>query len=116
MDVKVEKSELFSLRIIELYSYLKANNDYIIANQILRSGTSIGANIAESIYSESQVDMAHKLFISLKEASETRYWLRILFRSHKISEEYFKSLLCDCEELIKILTSIINKIKFRLQS
>lgn len=111
MDAKVEKSELFALRIIMLFSYLKENGEYIMSKQILRSGTSIGANIAESVYAESDMDMVHKLSIALKEASETRYWLRVLFRGNLMTEKLYTSLLSDCEELIKILTSIIKKIK-----
>lgn len=111
MDAKVEKSELFALRIIKLYSFLKENGEYVMRKQILRSGTSIGANIAESIYAESEMDMVHKLSMSLKEASETRYWLRILFRGGFLPENLYLSLLSDCEGLMKILTAIINRLK-----
>lgn len=109
MDVKKEKSEEFALRIVKLYPYLRDKHEFVMSKQILR--TSIGANIAESLYSESKDDMIHKLAISLKEASETRYWLRLLHKSDYIEDRLFHSLLGDCEELIKILTSIINKLK-----
>lgn len=111
MDAKKEKSEAFALRIVRLYSYLRDKSEFVMSNQILRAGTSIGANIAESLYAESKDDMIHKLAISLKEASETRYWLKLLHKSEYIEDRLFHSLLDDCEELIKILTSIINKLK-----
>lgn len=111
MDVKQAKSEAFALRIVKLYPYLRDKHEFVMSKQILRAGTSIGANIAESIYAESKDDMIHKLAISLKEASETRYWLRLLRKGEYIEDRLFHSLFDDCEELIKILTSIINKLK-----
>lgn len=111
MDIKSQKSEDFALRIIKLYSFLKEKGEYVMSKQILRSGTSIGANIAESIYAESTDDLIHKLHISIKEASETAYWLRLLHRSQYIEGNLYESLQKDCQELIKILTAIINKLK-----
>lgn len=111
MDIKSQKAEEFALRIIKLHSYLKEKGEYVMSKQILRSGTSIGANIAESIYAESSDDLIHKLHISIKEASETSYWLRLLHRSEYVEEKLYESLQNDCQELIKILTAIINKLK-----
>lgn len=111
MDLKVEKSEDFALKVLDLYDFLTEKKEYVIANQIVRSGTSIGANIAESIFAESKEDYAHKLAIALKEASETRYWLRLLYKSQKIDKEYYDSLLKDCVVLIRILVSIKVKLK-----
>lgn len=111
MDAKVEKSEAFALRIVKLFTFLKEKGEFVMSKQILRSGTSIGANIAESIFAESREDMIHKLSISLKEASETKYWLNLLYKSEYIDKKLFDSLSNDCTELIKILTSIINAIK-----
>lgn len=111
MDIKQDKAEAFALRIIDLYIYLKRKGETVLSKQLLRSGTSIGANIAESSYSESTGDMIHKLHISLKEASETKYWLKLLFKSNFIEEMPYRSMLAECEELIKILTSIINTLK-----
>lgn len=111
MDAKVVKSEEFALRIIKLYSYLKDKNEFVMSKQILRSGTSIGANIAESLYAESPMDMVHKLSIAIKECSETRYWLNLLNKADFIDKNLHLSLLKDCEELMKILTAIINKLK-----
>lgn len=79
----------------------------ILSKQILRSGTSIGANISESVFAESNMDFIHKLSISRKEANETKYWLLLLQKGEYISEIEFNSMLQDCVELIKILTSII---------
>ncbi len=115
-DVKWQKSEAFSLRIIELYKFLIAEKkEYVISNQILRSGTSIGANIVESEYSESKSDFIHKLTISQKEAGETLYWLRLLGKSGFISKVLYESLYSDCEELLKILTAIIRNHKNSLK-
>lgn len=111
MDAKIEKSEAFALRIIKLYSYLKEQGEFVMSKQILRCGTSIGAKIAESIFAESQDDMIHKLSISLKEASETKYWLNLLYKSEYLDKRLFDSLLDDRIQLIKILTSIIKKLK-----
>lgn len=110
-DIKQDKAEAFALRIIKLNAYLRGKRETVISKQILRSGTSIGANIAESLYAESVDDLIHKLAISLKEASETRYWLRLLLRSTYIDDKLFASLNRDCEELIKILTAISKKLK-----
>ncbi len=79
-----------------------------MAKQILRSGTSIGANIRESVYGESKADFVHKLRIALKEASETEYWLELLHETNYIEEKEYKSLVEDCVELIKLLTAIIK--------
>lgn len=100
MDIKSQKAEDFALRIIKLHSYLKENGEYVMSKQILRSGTSIGANIAESIYAESTDDLIHKLHISIKEASETSYWLRLLHRSEYVDKKLYESLQNDCQELL----------------
>ncbi|MDE7345470.1 MAG: four helix bundle protein [Muribaculaceae bacterium] len=111
-DVKWQKSEAFALKIIELYKYLiEDKREYILSKQILRSGTSIGANIIESEFSESTADFIHKLTISQKEAGETLYWLRLLVKSGYLEQNWFESLYNEGEEIIKILTSIIIKAK-----
>lgn len=111
MDAKQEKAEAFALRIINLHKYLCNNGGYVMSKQILRSGTSIGANIAEAKFAESRDDMIHKLAISLKEASETKYWLVILFKGGFIGEREYISIAQDCEELIKLLISVIKRLK-----
>lgn len=107
----VDKSFKFSVRIIKFYSLKsKQHNDLKdILKQLLRSGTSIGANISESQEASSKKDFINKLTISLKEARETDYWLRLLKESSVIEEKEFISLIKDCEELIKLLVSILKK-------
>ena len=114
MDAKRIKSRDFSLKIIGLYRFLIENKAYDIGKQILRCGTSIGANIAESECSESNSDFIHKLTIALKEANETEYWLDLLWRSDYISFKQYESLNNDCIELIKILKSLINSMKQKI--
>ena len=104
-------SKRFALRIIELCSYLNnEKKEFVISKQIYRSGTSIGANIAESIYAQSDAEYINKLKISLKEASETKYWLELLFESHVIDENLFNSLLNDINTIIGTTINIINKL------
>ncbi len=106
-NVIVDKSKLFALRIIKLYKYLDANHKIgVISSQILKSGTSIGANVKEAIRAQSKADFYAKLNISLKEASKTEYWLELLYESEYITKEQFESIYSDCQELLRILTSI----------
>ena len=103
----VVKSKAFALRIIKLYKYLAENYRISpIAKQILKSGTSIGANVREAIRAQSKPDFYSKLNIALKEASEAEYWLELLHESEYISSEQFNSIYNDCEEILKILVSI----------
>ena len=98
-----ELSMDFSVDIIELVKYLKSTKESIISNQIGRSGTSIGANIYEAQYAQSKKDFVSKLEIALKEASETGYWLELLFRTKYIDEQTFKTLSSKCTSLRVIL-------------
>lgn len=111
LDAKHIKSRDFALRIIKLYRFLIDKKAFEIGKQILRCGTSIGANVAEAEYSESDSDFIHKLAIALKEANETEYWLDLLWRSGLITLQQYESLNEDCIELIKILKSIISSMK-----
>ena len=97
----------FAIRIVNLYKYLAEKNEFVMSKQILRSGTSIGANIAEAIRAESNNDFIHKLSISRKEAQETIYWLELLHKTVFIPTDAYNSICSDCEELAKMLTSII---------
>lgn len=106
-----DKSYAFALQIISLYKELIIQNEFILSKQILRSGTSIGANVNESISAVSKKDFANKLGIALKDARETHYWLRLLKDSNYIENKIFINLNKDCEELIKILNSIILTMK-----
>jgi four helix bundle protein len=110
-NVVKDKSYKFALRIINLHKYLVAKKEFVLSGQILRSGTSIGANIEESIGGQSQKDFVSKLAIAYKEARETKYWIRLLKDSKYISKEGGESLLYDCEELCKIIGKIIFTIK-----
>lgn len=106
------KSYDFSLRIVKLYKYLAENKkEYVLSKQILRSGTSIGANVEEANQGQSKADFIHKLSIALKEAFETNYWLRILRDSDYLETKIAQSLLEDCEEIQRILTASIKTSK-----
>ena len=103
------KSFLFSVRIVKLCIYLQEEKrEYIISKQLTRSGTSIGANVAESQQAQSRADFISKLSIALKEAVETNYWLRLLYASEYISDAEFSSIIKDCRELEKLLTAIVK--------
>ena len=102
-----DKSRVFALRIIKLYNYLKSERgEYVLSKQLLRSGTSIGANIAEAEYAITKKDFLSKIYISLKEASETKYWLDLLHDADLLSNKEDSSIVEDCEDLLKLLTSI----------
>ena len=102
-----ERSFAFALEIIKLYKELVAQNEYVLSKQILRSGTSIGANVEEASAGQSKKDFIMKMSIASKEARETRYWLRLLSVSGFIGKN-FAGLLKEIEEIIKILTAIVK--------
>ena len=103
----VDKSFKFAVRIVNLYKYMiREHKEYIISKQILRCGTSIGANIAEAQRGQSKADFAANMSIALKEASETAYWLRLLWETEYLSKEQYSSLSADIQELISLLTAI----------
>ncbi|ADQ78442.1 hypothetical protein Palpr_0280 [Paludibacter propionicigenes WB4] len=111
-NVVVNKSKAFAIRIIRLYQYLLSDKkEYILSKQLLRSGTSIGANVKEAIQGQSKKDFIAKMQISLKEASETEYWLDLLHETDYLDENQYISINNDCVELIKLLTSIIKQSK-----
>ena len=85
-----EKSFLFAIEIVALYKVLAERKEFVLSKQLLRSGTSIGANIRESEHAQSKADFIHKLSIALKEANETEYWLELLFKTRYISESEFQ--------------------------
>ena len=100
------KSKKYAVRIVKLYKYLcEEKKEYVLSKQILRSGTSVGANIAESECAISRKDFKSKLYIALKECVETKYWLELLFETDFITENQYQSMLDDCEELRKMLSS-----------
>ncbi len=108
-----EKSFVFALKIIELYKILQRNKEFVISKQLLKSGTSIGANISEALAGESKADFLHKMSISSKEARETLYWLELLKKSQIIPFDYEEDIN-NCTEIIKILTSIVKTSKTKL--
>lgn len=108
-NILLDKTYSFALKIVELYKLLRfTHKEYEISKQVLRSGTSIGANAEEGNAGQSKKDFIAKLSISLKEARETHYWIRILKDSQYIEEIYAAELLTDCTEIIRILTSILK--------
>ena len=111
-NIVAEKSLEFAIRIIKFAKYLKEEkHEYEIASQILRSGTSIGANIRESKNAQSKLDFINKMSIALKEADETAYWLEILLKAEIVQESQISDLFQSNKELIKLLTSIIKSSK-----
>lgn len=111
-DILFDKSFDFALRIVGLHKFLKTvKKEYILSKQILRSGTSIGANIREAKGAISKADFAAKLSISYKESLETQYWLELLYKSELLEEKMFKSLFQDCDEISKILYSSLKTVK-----
>ena len=111
-NIVKDKSMDFSVRIVGLYKYLsEKQHESVISKQVLRSGTSIGANVREAIYGQSKKDFISKMSIALKEAAETEYWLELLHRTNYLKEDAYKSILSDCQEICKLLTSIVNSTK-----
>ena len=107
-----DKSINFALRIIKLYKFLNdSKKEYVISKQLMRSGTSIGANVSESEHAESKADFIHKLSISLKEANETKYWIDLLHMSDYITDLEYISISQDINEILKLLISIIKTSK-----
>ena len=103
---------VYAIRIVNLYKYLVLQkNEHVLSKQLLRSGTSIGANTRESKNAQSRKDFLTKLSIALKEADETEYWLELLYKTGYLDENQYQSIQNDTSELIKILTSIIKKLK-----
>ncbi len=108
----IDKSIDFGARIVKLHRYLlRSKHESVLSKQILRSGTSIGANIHEAQYGNSKADFIAKLHIALKETAETEYWLRLLERSEYLEEQQAVSLLNDCLEIKRILIASINTAK-----
>ena len=110
--VSFQKSKTFAIRIINLYKYLcEQKKEYVISKQLLKSGTSIGANIAEANCAFSKKDFLSKMYIAFKECAETEYWLDILKETDFLSEPEYQSVIKDCLELKKLLSSITKSAK-----
>lgn len=107
-----DKSFAFALRVVKLVKYLQGDvKEYVLSKQVMRSGTAIGALVAEAQHAESRADFIHKMSIALKEANETLYWLELLHRSEYIEDQAFQSIRDDSEELVKLLVSIVKTAK-----
>ena len=105
----VGRSLDFAVRIVNLYKYLsKEKGENVLSKQLLRSGTSVGANVREAVYGQSKSDFIAKMSIALKEVSETEYWLELLNKTEYLTDEQFKSINTDCGEIAKILTAIVK--------
>jgi len=111
-NIILEKSMDFAVRIVKMYQYLcNEKREYILSKQLVRSGTSIGANIHEAINGQSRKDFLAKMYLSFKEASETEYWIKLLTKTDYINKTESESILQDCVEIKKILNSIIKTTK-----
>ena len=111
-----EKSFKFAIRIVNLYKYLsEKKKEKILSKQLIRSGTSIGANVAEAEQAQSSADFISKMSIALKESAESKYWLSLLYETEFLSKDEYESIVFDCAELEKILVSIIKTTKKNIE-
>ena len=111
------KSFDFAIRIVKLYQYLtNEKKEFVLSKQLLRSGTSIGANVAEAERAQSQADFYAKMSIALKEANETDYWLRLLYKTDYLTENEYNSINRNINEIIALLVSITKTIKSSLET
>ncbi len=115
-NVLVQKTYEFSLNVVKLSQFLiKDKKEFVLSKQLLRSGTSVGANTEEAIGGQSEKDFFSKLSIAYKETRETKYWLRLLRESNYISDEQSDTLLNDCEEILKIIGKTLSTIRKKSQ-
>ena len=113
-SIIAQKSKAFALRVIKLYKYLKRRGEDVMSKQVLRSGTSIGANVSEGLFAQSREDFASKHSIALKEARETYYWLDLLNEAGYLPKTHStETLLTECNELIAMLVSTVKTVKPR---
>ena len=108
-NVVADRSMEFAVRIVRLYKYLREEKqEFVLSKQLLRSGTSIGANVQEALRGQSRKDFVSKMNIALKEVAETEYWIELLHRTDYINKVEFDSIFKDCKEITKILMSIVK--------
>ncbi len=108
-NIVKDKSFKFAVRIVKLYQFLcNEKKEYVLSKQILRSGTSIGANVEESVGGISKSDFSNKISLAYKEAKETHYWIRLLKETRYIEEKMFESMINDCDEICKLLFTILK--------
>lgn len=107
-----EISKAFAVRMVNLYNHLTENQkEFVMSKQLLRSGTSIGANVFEGKQAQSRADFSSKMNIALKEASESGYWIDLLYDTHYLSDSQYQSLFSDCKRIIAVLTKIVKSTK-----
>ena len=110
-NIAIEKSKAFALRIVRLHRYLcDEKHEYVLSNQLLRSGTSIGANLAESVYASTRKDFVSKVYIALKECAETAYWLDLIHDSEYLNDAEYQSIAADCKDILYILRATTKTI------
>ena len=115
-NITQEKSFDFAVRVVKLYRYLcEEKKEYVLSKQLLRSGTSIGANVEEALQAQSKRDFLNKTNIALKEANESLYWIRLLFVTEYLDEKQAESITADCRELIALLVSTVKTTKSNLE-
>lgn len=111
-NVVKDKSFAFALRIVNLYKFLcKEKREFVLSKQLLRSGTAIGALVREAEQAESRADFIHKMSIALKEANESDYWIELLYQSGYLDPSGYQSIAADCQELLRLLISIVKTSK-----
>ena len=111
-NVVEDKSFEFSVRVVKLYKYLTTTKqEYVMSKQLLRSGTSVGANVSEAQQAQSPMDFLSKMNIALKESYESDYWLRLLNRTEYLNKEEYDSIISDCRAISKLLVSIVKSTK-----
>ena len=110
-NIVEEKSFEFSVRIVNLYKYLTTRQEYVMSKQLLRSGTSIGANVCEAQQAQSPMDFLSKMSIALKEAYESDYWLRLLQKTEYLNKDEYNSIISDCRAITKLLVTIVKSTK-----
>lgn len=111
-NIRKSKSFDFAVRIVKLHRHIaETNNEYVLPKQLLKSGTSISANIREATGAQSKDDFIAKMHIALKEVYETEYWLELLYKTAYLTEKEFESIFLDCRELTKIIASIVKTTK-----
>ena len=109
-NVIEEKSFDFAVRVVNLYKHLRINHkEFVMSKQLLKSGTSIGANVYEAQKAQSRADFHSKMTVALKESNETLYWLKLLYRTNFLAQKEFESIEADIREIIAILTSVCRK-------
>jgi four helix bundle protein len=111
-NIIADKSFQFAIRIVNLYKHLAfATKEYVLSKQLLKSGTSIGANVSEATQAQSKADFSSKMNIALKETTESKYWIKLLFSTDYLTQSEFDSIMTDCVEIEKILVTIVKKVK-----